>query len=54
MANVIIINFNNCMLGGSIYGAGSFSSVIIDFGGFFSCPQPPPPKPPTIPQALPP
>ena len=32
-ANVNINNFNNCMLAGSIYAAGSCSSVSIDFGG---------------------
>ena len=33
-ANVIINNFNNCMLGGSIYGAGSCSSISINFSVF--------------------
>ena len=34
-AVVIMSNFINCMLGGSICGAGSCSGVTIGFGGSF-------------------
>ena len=51
-AVVFMCNLINCMIGGSICGAGSCSGVTIGFGDSFLAPPPPPPKTPPTPPPL--